>query len=118
MGNMSFGDELRVHSRRGTQLAVVVSPLGILDWITSPDHTTLVSHYEANVRASGSETTIKTKYLGKPGASNSTQVFSNIAGWLNELPAGSYTVKVVAVNGNGSTASNVSNTFDVPLIPQ
>jgi len=115
MPSLSFGSELSVSKKKGTQESGPSSGLADFDWTTSSDHNTLVSHYEAHVYDSGNNRVL-TLYLGKPGTGPSVQVTVNLAGPLGNLVAGNYTIKVAAVNADGSTESITADSFAIPEV--
>jgi hypothetical protein len=115
MPSLSFGSELSVSRKRGTQESGPSSGLADFDWTTSSQHDTLVSHYEAHIFDSGN-TRVLTLYLGKPGTGNSVPVTVNLSGPLGNLSAGNYTIKVAAVNASGSTESITSDSFSIPEV--
>ena len=117
--NMTFGQDLLVHARRGTQpTRVEADGLGDVSFTPSSDHDTNVSYYEARVHPEGSSTIVATKLLGKPSITSSGKIVCSLRAILNSLSAGNYVVIVRAVNANGSTDSTDSNTFTVPLFSE
>jgi hypothetical protein len=115
MGGLSFSSEFSVAASKGTQESGPSSGLADFDWITTSDHDTLVSHYEAHIYDSGNNR-VMTIYLGKPGTGNSVSVTVNLSGPLGNLAAGNYTIKVAAVNASGSTESVTSDSFVLPEV--
>lgn len=91
-------------------------PLGWVAWTPPSDHTTNVTYYEARVRGDGSGTVVATVNLGKPIPHSTTGLcYANIASTLNGLSSGDYTTSIAAVNSSGSTDSDVSPAFSLPL---
>ena len=90
--------------------------LGWVSWTPPDDHTTNVTSYEARVRAEGSSTVLDSVNLGKPIPHSTTGLcYANITGMLNGLAAGNYTTSIAAINSSGTTDSDVSDVFSLPL---
>jgi hypothetical protein len=90
-------------------------PSGWVKWDPPADHGTITS-YEGRVREDGSETVVATQNLGHP-IPHSTQ--GNCRGSMvtafSGLAAGDYTLSIAATNAFGTTDSDVSSAFSLPL---
>jgi hypothetical protein len=90
-------------------------PSGWVKWDPPSDHVTITS-YEGRVREDGSSTIVATQNLGHP-IPHSTQgnCRGDMTSAFSELSAGNYTLSIAAINPFGTTDSDVSSAFSLPL---
>ncbi len=87
---------------------------GDVRFAASPDHATLTS-YEVRVRPEGSGTVAGSENVGKPTPDAYGDITVNMSTLFGTLSAGNYTVSVAAVSAGGTTDSDVSAVFALPL---
>ncbi len=88
--------------------------LGDVRFTVPADHVTVVS-YEVRLRQQGSGTVFANTNIGKPTPSANNTITVSLTTFFGSQPAGNYTLSVAALNANGSTDSEQSSAFSLPL---
>lgn len=86
---------------------------GLVAFNASPDHATVLT-YEARLRNSGSGTVLDTEPLGKPTPDGNGVIVVDLSGFF-AYRAGDFTVSIAATDAGGTTDSEVSAAFSLPL---
>lgn len=87
---------------------------GEVAFVASPNHATVTS-YTARVRVSGVATVVATQSLGVPTPDGNNTIIVDLTATFAGLAAGDYTVSILVTSPGGSTDSQESSAFTLPL---
>lgn len=89
--------------------------LGVITFVASPDHNTIVRSYTVNIYVLGSGTVLRAMPIGKPPVNGVGDVVYDINSLLSSMSNGNYTLKILSIADTGSSESDGVD-FSLPLV--
>jgi hypothetical protein len=102
---------------RGRRMGQVAPPndWGYVNWTASEAHDTTLTSYEVRVWTSPGEELAGSENVGKPQKYPNGDCSADMSTLFGTLAPGNYTVSVAAIDPGGTTDSEKSSAFSLPL---